>query len=601
MSDWERVKSSYRLETFIPGLKKVGRLYKMCCPFHTEKTPSFVVNPDTQKWQCYGACQTGGDLFAYAVKAHGWTLAEALQELASRAGIRLDKMTRKENSVDARLLGLLEEAAHFFHDVLLNSEAASPAMAYLIEERGLSVEDIETWQLGYAPSGHFSYSYLKKLGYTDEELIAAGLRGKTDDGKTYDRFRHRIMFPIHDDKGRVRGFSARVMPGADDDRKYINSPASTIFTKSDLLYGLYRVRNAQISTPLPFQVLTIVEGQMDAIYAHKRGFKNVCAQMGTRLTDKQLETLSTHAQKIILCLDSDSAGQRAVQDRAREILAQGNRGGLDIRIASLGPYKDPDEMMRDNPSLWERAMENARPIVDVMIDAIVSSLPVNASIQEKTTAAKDALKYLRSAENPMETVENTRKLAIALNLPESAFMDWTSAHLRILPKLPPPAEITPDTEIPVETSVLWGITANMADRWLERVNAVLMCLAPMNRPMPYALSALSPLDFTHDRYQHLMTAILTHGDDVEMSLIGTPLQDVFQRVRYEPLITGHFKADTPEDQPRDSYEQFVEKVLSLRLARLNNDMEIFNLNGDARFMEVMRAIASIEGRIATRI
>ena len=596
MSDWERVKAAYRLETFIPGLKKVGKLYKMCCPFHTEKSPSFVVDPVKQTWRCYGACNEGGDLFAYAVKANGWTLSEALRELASRAGIKLDKPARKEGETNGRLLGLLKEITHFYHETLLNTDMAIPAMDYLINTRGLNVSDLEAWQIGYAPDGwQSSHSHLKNLGYTDQEMIDAGVLVRNDEGHTYDRFRHRIMFPIHDDKGRVRGFSARVMPGGEDP-KYINSPQSSVFDKSSLVYGLHRVRSAQISTQKPFQALSIVEGQMDAICAHKHGFTNVCAQMGTALTDKQIDALSQYIQRLVLCLDNDNAGQTAMHKRARDILATGSRGTMDIRIASLETYKDPDELIRANPRLWTIAMNNARPIVDVMIEAAVSDLPSDASVQDRTNAAKKALDLLRSPDNPMETVDNIRKLAAVLSLPENVFVEWATPQLRVLPKAAPLAAMM-QREIPREVAILWGIMANTSEGWLQRANATLMCLAPIDQSLPYAFAPLSTLDFTYDLAQHLFTAFVEHGDETEDALKGTALEAVFNRVMYKPLVMAALEADTPLNQPRDTYEEFIDKILLLRLYRLKDDMDMFIQMGDTeRFKETMHGIAWIQHR-----
>jgi DNA primase len=593
MSDWQRVKGAYRLESHIRGLKKAGTVYKMCCPFHADKTPSFVVNPETQQWRCFGACATGGDIFTYEMKVNGWTLSEALTELASRANIRLDTRARKEDDIDARLLGLLKEIAHFYHDTLLNTEDAIPAMEYLINERGLNVSDLEAWQIGYAPNEwQASHSYLKNLGYTDLEITAAGVTKVNDDNHTYDRFRHRIMFPIHDDKGRVRGFGARIMPG-DEGPKYINSPQSNLFDKSSLIYGLNRVKSAQIATQAPFQVLTVVEGYMDAICAHKWGFKNVCAQMGTALTDKQLKLLAPRVQRLILCLDNDNAGQSAMNRRAHEILEQGSRGEMDIRIATLGTFKDPDEMIKTDARLWTIAMNNARPIVDLIIDTVVADLPSDASVQNKSAAAKKAMDKLRTPDNPMETVENTRKLAVALNLPESVFVEWAAPQLRVLPKASP-VETRTQSIPPLETAVLRGMIANTPDGWLQRANGVLICLAPIDRPMPHTLGPLSPLDFTHDQYQHLMMTFMEHGDDIEDALKGTVLEDAYSRVAYKPLIMAAYAADTPDKQPADTYDQFIVKALRLRLNRLKEEMETSD-----HFEEMMYAMRVIQQKIGS--
>lgn len=605
MSDFEieRVKGAYRLESFIPGLKKAGRLYKMCCPFHTEQTPSFTVDPNTQQWRCYGACQTGGDILSYVMKSSGLTFHEVLKDLAERAGIRLEKRARKEDALNTRLLSLLKDASHFYHDVLLNSEIAIPAMDYLINVRGLNVGDIETWQIGYAPQmKDASCSHLKKLGYTEQEMITAGVRGQNDEGQTFDRFRHRIMFPICDDKGRIRGFSARAMPGTDD-VKYINSPQSELFSKSSLLYGLNRATSGLNATQGAFQVTTIVEGQMDVIRAHKRGFTNVCAQMGTALTDKHLELLKEHGtQTIIFCLDSDTAGQNATHKRARDVITDGSvfRLGMDLKIANLGSFKDPDEMIKTDPALWTEMITQARSAVDVLIDYEVFALPKDASIQQKTDFAKTLMMILRVPNNPMQTIENQRKLAVALSLPESAFVEWSS-QIHVLPRMTPaPSVVETQMERPIETAILWGILKNMSDYWLARANAVMDCLT--QTPMPYALAPLSALDFSYDMYRHLFEAFVEHEGNLLTHIAGTPLEDVYDRVVNQPEVMGRFMADTPQEQPRDTYPQFIERVIELRMDRLNEDMELFNQMGDMpRFMEAMRGVALIQKKLEVRV
>lgn len=603
--DIQRVKDAYHLESYIPGLKKAGRLYKMCCPFHAEKSPSFLVDAEKQQWRCYGACNEGGDVFTYAMKLNGWSFGDALKELAQRAGVKLDTRTRKDDAVNTRLLGLLKEIAYFYHDTLLNTEEGIEAMDYLTTRRGLNVADMEIWQLGYAPAAKdASYSHLKNLGYTEDEMIAAGVRGQDSDTKqTWDHFRHRIMFPIHDDKGRVRGFSARQLPGGAEP-KYKNSPTSPLFDKSSLLYGLFQARSGLYATQAPDQVLTIVEGQMDAIRAHKRGFKNVCAQMGISLTDKHLEMLKRYGvQAVILCLDNDDAGFKTAHERASKIIKDGTafRLGLDIKIARLTTHKDPDELIRETPDSWPDLITSARPAVNVLIDYEVARLPPDATTAQKTELAKSLTTLLRVPDNALMTQDNARAMAVALNLPERLFVEWAGAQLTILPKLSGPTPAPVRIDPPLEIAVLAGMIINADTFWLMRANAALDTLT--SQILPYALGPLSALDFTHDTYGHLFSEILASGaETIEERVSGTLLEGVCERVARKPLATSTFEADTPQSQPQDTYEQFLGKVFRLRMNRLKSDMEMFNLMDDsARFTECAKGFSLIQKRLSAAV
>ncbi len=221
MSVTEEVKARLDLVAYISesvSLKKAGRNYKANCPFHQERTPSFIVFPDTQTWRCFGACGEGGDIFAFAMKMHGWDFGEALRNLAQRAGVELAPSTPEQTEREAafdRLLGLLDQTAHFFHDQLLHAPAAADARAY-VQRRGLNEATTRTFLLGYAPGGwHTLLNHLGGLGYAQDDLIAAGVAIRNDEGRVYDRFRERLVIPIRDGRGRVVGFGARALKPGD--------------------------------------------------------------------------------------------------------------------------------------------------------------------------------------------------------------------------------------------------------------------------------------------------------------------------------------------------------------------------------------------------
>jgi DNA primase len=368
-------------------LQKAGRTFKAPCPFHNERTPSFVVSPDRQSWHCFGACGTGGDVFSFLMKREGIEFPEALRILAERAGVRLQerRASEEQDRQRARLYAANEAAAHFFRDLLLHSDAAAHARDYL-DRRGLDSGAIETFLLGYSPQAWEALlDHLRKYGFSDREALQAGLAIEGERG-LHDRFRGRLMFAISDQKSRVIGFGARALD--DSQPKYINTSQTALFDKSGVLYGLDR---AQAAVRREGRAV-IVEGYMDAIAAHQHGFDNVVAQMGTALTERQVRIVKKLANEIVLALDADAAGSQAMvrgHEVVREALEQAERSvpviswrgligyqesaAVNLRIAVLPEGRDPDDVIRQDPGLWARLIADARPVLDFRLDASAAS------------------------------------------------------------------------------------------------------------------------------------------------------------------------------------------------------------------------------------
>jgi DNA primase len=381
------------IQSYVP-LKKAGRNYQGLCPFHTEKTPSFVVFPETGTWHCFGACATGGDVLSFIMKRENLAFGEALQMLARRAGIELEPRSPRAAEAERRL-DLLREinqaAATYFHHLLLESDEAARARSYL-ERRGLQAATLERFQLGYAlDQWDGLLRYLSAKSYAPADLVEAGVIVEREDKSGhYDRFRGRIMFPIRDVQGRTIGFGARAM--ADAQPKYINSPQTPLFDKSGVLYGLDQAR-AGIRTA---GEAVIVEGYMDVLMAHQFGIVNVVAQMGTALTEEQLRLLKRHTRRFVLALDSDAAGDQAtlrgldvarqVMDRdvvpvitPRGLIRYEERLAADIRIVSLPPGLDPDEVIRDNPAHWTALVGEASPVMDYYFQVLTAGLDLGSA------------------------------------------------------------------------------------------------------------------------------------------------------------------------------------------------------------------------------
>ncbi len=336
------------IQRYVP-LKKQGRSWKACCPFHSEKTPSFVVNENNQSWRCFGACAEGGDIFNFAMKYNSWSFTEALEELGKLAGIEVRQQSpeqRQHYEELDRLRGLLKSTADYFHDQLFdsNNPAAVATLNYARNKRGLSDDTLRRFQIGFAPPGwQNAVDLLTGLGYSEDDLLATGIASRNEEsGRVYDRFRNRLMIPIRDERGRVVGFGARAL-APDDNPKYLNSPQSALFDKSHLLYGLdmakQPIRDASTAV--------IVEGYLDAIQAHQAGYANVVAQMGTALTEAQLKLIAPRlADHIILSLDSDAAGQSATR-RSLEVAPANARSRL--RRTAVGGYSRARRPRRERP------------------------------------------------------------------------------------------------------------------------------------------------------------------------------------------------------------------------------------------------------------
>jgi len=418
------------------NLRKSGRNYKALCPFHAEKTPSFVVFPESQRWHCFGACGEGGDIFSFVMKQEGWDFRTALEELARQAGVELRPRTpaQIEAEEDAdRLRKLLAEAARYFHHILRHAPEAEPARAY-VARRGLSDETVEKFLLGYSlPGWDRTRTYLVEQGYTIEELIKAGLLVERESGGTYDRFRERLMISIRDGQGSVIGFGARTLD-PEGVPKYINSPQTDLFNKSEILYGLDLARRAIRRDDR----VVIVEGYMDVMQAHQAGFDNVVAQMGTALTEPQLKQLQRYTQRMVLALDPDAAGVQATLrgvEVAREALEKewepvfDPRGlvgyearlGAEMRILRLPGSQDPDDLIRQDAQRWAALVEEAVPVVDFYLQVLLEGVDLEDT-KVKARVVDKLLPVLRAVANPVEREDYVQKIARALRVDARAVL-----------------------------------------------------------------------------------------------------------------------------------------------------------------------------------
>jgi DNA primase len=351
-------------------LKKAGTTYKGLCPFHGEKTPSFVVTPARESWHCFG-CGLGGDIFSFVMQRDGVLFPEALRSLASRAGVEIDERTKREDARQARLRQVLDHAIAFYHAVLTASKTGAAALDYL-HGRGFADETIETFQVGWAPGGWdtMTRTLASKRDVRPEELVEVGLASPRSNGRgVYDKFRTRVIFPIRDQNGHAVGLGGRLLEG--EGPKYLNSPATPLFDKSRTLYLIDRAKGPIRRS----KQAVIVEGYTDALMAHQAGFDTVVASLGTALTPGQVALLTRYAERIVLAYDVDPAGEKAGTVGVTALAGligqlQADDSGVkleDVRVARLPAGQDPDEVVRESPETWTAAIANAKPLVEYLI------------------------------------------------------------------------------------------------------------------------------------------------------------------------------------------------------------------------------------------
>ena len=435
-------------------LRRTGKNYIGFCPFHSNtRTPAFVVFPESQTWRCFGQCNEGGDLFSYVMKREGLDFSETLKKLADQAGVELSPQTpqsKKEEESQARLSRLMEEALRFYRQQMLETEAGKKALNY-IKSRGLSDETIKIWGLGYAPGGW--ETLIKHFSHTDfqtSELSAAGMLTERDDGSGYDRFRDRLMFPIRSATGKMAGFGARAL-SPDDMPKYLNSPKTELFDKSQLLYGMDLARREMRA----LNQAVIVEGYMDVIALHQAGFKNVVASMGTALTEEQFGILKRTTRNIVLALDADQAGQNATLrglETARRSMDEGldisfdSRGLMryerflkaDIRVTTLPEGMDPDEIVNGNPDAWRTIIANAKPIVSHVMHTLAQNQDLNDAKVKRELAAQ-VMPLIEDVADAVEREGYRQELARLLRIDERALRNTPATSTRPRPSRTPEA------------------------------------------------------------------------------------------------------------------------------------------------------------------
>jgi len=399
---------------YIP-LKKTGRNFKALCPFHSEKMPSFIVSPERQIFKCFG-CGAGGDIFKFLMLTENVDFGEALRTLAKRAGVKLHRYRPSEAEKQKDLLYEVNHlASEFYHFLLFNHPIGKRALDYILG-RGITRESLQLFKLGFAPDLWDSLQkfLVGKKGYRLELLDQAGLVIKSEKGRGfYDRFRGRLMFPLRDHRGNVAGFAGRVLKPGQEEAKYINTPETAIYHKSDLLYGLTETKEAVKKA----ERVILMEGELDVISSYQVGIKNAVAIKGSALTPSQVRLISRFTKNIVFAFDRDKSGDLATH-RGIEVA---DAAEMAIEVIQLEGGKDVDEIAQKDPDFWRRLVKKPVPVYDYFLDSAAARFDAHTA-EGKRKIGQEFIPILAKISNEIVQAHYVEKLAKKLAVPTDSIM-----------------------------------------------------------------------------------------------------------------------------------------------------------------------------------
>lgn len=443
-------------------LRRAGATYKALCPFHREKSPSFTVNPQRQIFKCFG-CGAGGSVFKFVELYENVSFPEAAKRLAARANIPIveEELSPEDDrrfQMRKRLLALHSAAADWFHRNLLKTEAAQPAREYL-KGRGMNAEIAKKWQIGYAPDSWDAFcNWARQKGYSREELLQSGLAKLRDEtnprSEFYDRFRHRVMFPICNDLGEVIAFSGRVLEAQAKAAKYVNSPETMLFTKGKVLFGIQKSKRALINT----HSAIVCEGQLDLITAFEAGVENVIASQGTAFTPDHARILKRYVDEVILCFDADAAGQNAAEKSLPALLAQ----NLTVRIAEMPPGHDPDSLIRqEGPEFFASQIAQAKDFFEFKIQKGASDPEVQTP-RGKLQFSKKMADLVSLVTDPVLKESLVHSVCSRLAISPKDFLAMLTTPSRSKPEFDEPEEPAVPTAQPIQLNNTVSLLCQLA-------------------------------------------------------------------------------------------------------------------------------------------
>lgn len=462
----EQIKDRLGILDVVSGyikVEKAGKNYKARCPFHNEKTPSFFISPERESYYCFG-CNAKGDIFSFVEQFEGVDFMGALTMLAERAGVEIDRGVVAEKNPNAGLYDIVENARHFFVDQL---EKNQEAQAY-VTSRGILPETVKIFSIGYAPADWRQlYDHLTRAGFREGDMLAAGLikrkEGSEGSGShPYDVFRSRIMFPVYDSSGRAVAFAGRLV-GKEDEHapKYLNSPETPIFKKSETLYGFDKAKG----TIRKHDFSILVEGQIDLVMAHQAGFTNTIAVMGTAFTTAHASKIKRFSNNLALALDGDSAGIASALRTSKIALAT----GMDVKVVALPEGKDPADMIVEDKDLWRECVRTATHVVDFLLVRLSEGESDSRKLKQKIQ--HEVFPFIASIPNAIDRAHFIERAARVMNVDESLVAEEVG---RVIPDIPAP--VKDEKRQTTDTSII-----TKHDRLIRTLVGIMLWLAESER------------------------------------------------------------------------------------------------------------------------
>ncbi|MFA5052078.1 MAG: DNA primase [Patescibacteria group bacterium] len=553
--------------------------FKANCPFHHEKTPSFMVSRDKQIWHCFG-CGEGGDIFSFVMKMEGLEFPEALRVLAKKAGVQLQYRDPALNNQKTKLQDICRYAAEFYHKILLDHPKAQSVRDYL-KKRQVKDETVETWTLGFAPDAWETLSdFLIKKGFGAEDIFLAGLTVKKERGSGYyDRFRNRLMFPVRDPHGTIIGFGGRWLgPDRPEAAKYVNSPQTLIYDKSHILYGFDQAKQAIKQEKLA----VVVEGYMDCIASHQAGVENVVASSGTALTLEQVKLIKRMTVNVAFAFDQDIAGDTASR-RGIEVAWQEEMNTKVIRIVGA---KDPDDLIKMGPELWRQAIQGAQSVMDYYFASVLGSMDVK-KVENKKTAAKTLLGVIAKLSDKIEQTHYLQKLSVALSVPEDVLRDTLQkVKIRAVP------EATPDQS-----------AVHIRDRYTAIGETVVGIVLRYPSLLPQLIDQLPPEHIVDVKLQNLYKSLVVFYTekqtfDFDAFLKSLPGDDK-KSLTYAEILSLRTADEYPDADPealekevRKGVKELKKRHIQGELKKIEQAMRQAEMQGDSQAIEAQSLMFS---------
>jgi len=553
------------INRYLP-LKKRGHNHIACCPFHGEKTPSFTVSEELQIYKCFG-CGVSGDIFSFLQEFEKITFREALEELAPQAGVVLIKNTSltQEDSLKKTLFSINEQVAKFYNYILLVHPLGKPALDYVLK-RGIKMDTIKEFKIGFSPANPaLLINFLTKKGFKMSDLIATGTFGKSQyNSRLYDRFQERLVFPLSNFRGQVLGFSGRILPFNKNQNlaKYINSPETEIYHKSQNLFGLHLSKDAVRAQ----NSVIVTEGEFDMISPYQAGIKNIIAIKGTAFTEDQLHLLRRFTDTLILALDSDFAGSNA----ARKSIELADSLDFDIKVLVLGDkYKDPDEAVKSDLDFFKTQLDKTIPIWDFIIQ---SQIKINDSntIHGKKEILSTVLPFLVKIKNSVIKSDYFKKLADEIDSSEESIFEESKKYLGVK---------TPSTVIPTPSSSPEISNPSQAVKFEELLIKLIFSAknpAKLSQKLKKYLEAISDSRFQPIAQQLLKIDKFNPGDF--QKLLPAESREIFQSIFLDTTV-NQLESKSRLSEIKKTINQIDSIQIKDKLNLLNHQIAKFEKQG----------------------